>query len=133
MQAVTDHGRRVSVSARAEGTYVVVALAGELEIASAPALREELFSLLRPAASRLVLDLSAVSFADTSGLAMLVGTGHRAGQLGGFLRLAAPAPAVTMVLRLTGLYGQFDIYPSVRAAITGPLPADGRPAPTAAR
>ena len=133
MQAVTDDGRRVSVCVCAEGTYVIAALAGELEIASAPALREELFGLLRPAASRLVLDLSAVSFADTSGLAMLVGTGHRAGQLGGFLRLAAPAPAVSTVLRLTGLYGQFDIYPSVRVAIAGALPADGQPAPTAAR
>ena len=90
-----------------------------LNIASAPALREQLLNVLRPAVSRLVLDLSAVSYADASGLAVLVGTGRRAGLLGGFLRLAAPVPAVTRVLRRTGLYRQFDIFPSVRAAITG--------------
>ena len=58
-----------------------------------------------------------MSHADASGLAVLVGTGRRAGRLGGFLRLAATAPAVTSVLRRTGLSGQFDIFPSVRAAM----------------
>jgi anti-anti-sigma factor len=100
------------------GGYVIAALSGELGIASAPALREQLLSLLR-AASHLIIDLSAVEHADASGLAVLVGSGRRARLLGGSLRLAAPSPEVARVLSATGLKQHLDIFPTVRAAITG--------------
>jgi anti-anti-sigma factor len=101
----------LSVSSRSERGYVIAALSSELDIACAPALREKLLGSLRPAASRLVIDLSRVSYADASGLAVLVGTGRRAALLGGFLRLAAPTAAVDTVLRITGLHRQLDIFP----------------------
>jgi anti-anti-sigma factor len=100
------------------GGYAIAALSGDLGIASAPALREQLRSLLR-AASQLIIDLSAVEHADASGLAVLVGSGHRARLLGGSLRLAAPSPEVARVLSATGMNQHFDIYPTVRAAIIG--------------
>jgi anti-anti-sigma factor len=105
---------------RTELGSAVAALRGELDIASAPTLRDQLLGLLRPAASRLIIDLSAVSYADASGLAVLVGTGRRAWLLGGHLRLAAPSPEVTRVLSMTGLNRQLDIFPTVYAAITSP-------------
>ena len=114
----TAVGLSISSRSEPERAYVIAALSGELDIACAPALREQLLGLLRPAASRLVIDLSAVSYADASGLAVLVATGRRAGLLGGLLRLAAPAPAVAKVLRITGLHQQLDIFPTVQAAIT---------------
>lgn len=46
-------------------------LRGELDIASVSALREKLLGLLSPAASRLIIDLSAVGYADASGVAVL--------------------------------------------------------------
>jgi anti-sigma B factor antagonist len=98
--------------------YVISALRGELGIASAPALREQLLSLLG-AASHLIIDLSAVEHADSSGLAVLMGGGRRARLLGGSLRLAAPSPEVAGVLSTTGMNQHFDIYPTVRAAIIG--------------
>jgi anti-anti-sigma factor len=100
------------------GGYVIAALSGELGIASAPALREQLLDLLR-AASHLIIDLTAVEHADASGLAVLVGSGRRARLLGGSLRLAAPSPEVARVLSATGLNQHLDIFPTVRAAITG--------------
>jgi anti-anti-sigma factor len=99
--------------------YVVAALSGELDLASAPALRQQLASLLRPAASRLIIDLSAVRSADASGLAVLVGSGRRARLLGGFLRLAAPSMAVAGVLSGTGIDEHLDIFVSLKAAIAG--------------
>ncbi len=60
---------------------VIVTLGGELDIMSAPALREQLLSLLRPGASQLVIGLSAVRYADSSGLAVLVGSQRRAALL----------------------------------------------------
>jgi anti-anti-sigma factor len=109
----------LTLTCRADrGGYVIAALSGELGIASAPALREQLLSLLR-AASHLIIDLSAVEHADASGLAVLVGSRRRARLLGGSLRLAAPSPQAARVLSATGLNQHLDIFPTVRAAITG--------------
>jgi anti-anti-sigma factor len=100
----------------------VAALRGELDIASAPALREELLALLRPEASRLIIDLSAVGYADASGTAVLVGSQRRAHLFGGWLRLVAPAPALAEVLAATGLNRYLATFPTIEAAIIGPLP-----------
>jgi anti-anti-sigma factor len=122
----------LSLTSRTErGGYVIAALSGELGIASAPALREQLLSLLRPA-SHLIIDLSAVEHADASGLAVLLGSRRRARLLGGSLRLAAPPPEVARVLSATGLNQHLDIFPSVRAAITGQPRPDEAIFPSAA-
>jgi anti-anti-sigma factor len=107
------------LSARTTGGITVAELAGELDIARAPDLREQLLGLLRPGSGRLVIDLSEVSFCDASGLAVLVSTARRARLLGGFLRLAAVSPQVGRVLQLTGLDRSLAIFPTVQAAATG--------------
>jgi anti-anti-sigma factor len=107
------------LSARTSGGITVAELVGELDIASAPALREELLSLLRRGSSRLVIDLSRVSFCDASGLAVLVSTRRRARLLGGFLRLAAVSPQVGRVLHITGLDRSLASFPTVQAAAAG--------------
>jgi anti-anti-sigma factor len=92
---------------------------------------EQLLSLIR-AAGHLIIDLSAVEHADASGLAVLVGSRRRARLLGGSLRLAAPSPEVARVLSATGMNQHLDIFPTVRAAITGQpgLPATIFPSAT---
>ena len=92
-------------------------ISGEIDIASVPVLRERLIGLPRPQASRIIIDLSGVTFCDASGLAVLVGASRRAGLLGGVLRLAAPAPMMATVLRLTGLHSRFEIFATVSQAI----------------
>ena len=92
-------------------------ISGEIDIASVPVLRERLIGLPRPQASRIIIDLSGVTFCDASGLAVLVGASRRAGLLGGVLRLAAPAPMMATVLRLTGLHSRFEIFATVSEAI----------------
>ena len=113
------HDASLSLTSRTDRSgYVISVLTGELGIASAPALREQLLSLLR-AASHLIIDLSAVEHADANGLAALVGSGRRARLLGGSLRLAAPSPEVARVLSATGMNRHLNIFPTIRAAITG--------------
>jgi len=109
-----------ALSVRLQDGYTAVTLSGELDIASVPVLREQLLGLLRPDASRIVIDLSGVTFCDASGLAVLVGLSRRAALLGGVLRLAAPAPLMATVLRLTGLYSRFEIFATVSEAIGAP-------------
>ena len=102
-------------SAGSRGGYSIATLAGELDISCAPALRERLFGLLA-ASNRIVVDMSGVSGCDASGLAVLVGTARRAERLGGVLRLAAPAPQVAKVIRVTGLDRRLETFATVEAA-----------------
>ena len=101
---------------------VIAAIRGDLDIASAPAVRERLLSLLSPGACRLVIDMSAVRYADASGLAVLVSTQRRAVLLDGGLRLAAPRPEVAGAMAVTGLSRHLAAYPTVRAAVAGRKP-----------
>jgi anti-sigma B factor antagonist len=110
----------LSLSSRIERGYLVATLSGELDIAAAPIVREKLLAMLAPAPSRLAIDLSAVSYADATGLAVLVATDRRARLLGGILRLAAPSPQVANVLSITGLNRHLEIFPTIHAAITSP-------------
>jgi anti-sigma B factor antagonist len=110
----------LSLTSRTEpGGRVIATLRGDLCIASAPALREHLLSLLRPPVSQLIIDLSAVERADASGLAVLVASGRRAGLLGGSLRLAAPSPEVARVLAATGMDRHLDVFATLQAAMAG--------------
>ena len=119
----------LTLSVRSQNGYTIAAIRGDLDIASVPALRERLLALLQPHASRIVADLSGVTFCDASGLAVLIGVSRRARLLGGVLRLAAPSPPVITVLRLTGLDRQFEIFATVLAATSVParlsVPAAG--------
>jgi anti-sigma B factor antagonist len=108
----------LSLATRTIGGITVAELSGDLDLASAPALRDQLLGLLRPGASRLVIGLSQVSYCDASGLAVLVGTARRARLLGGFFHLAEVSPSVDRVLRLTGLQWHFGVFPSIQAATT---------------
>jgi anti-sigma B factor antagonist len=114
-----DAGHITCIAWTAHRGPVVATLGGELDIVSAPVLREQLLSLLRPGASQLIVDLSAIRYADASGLAVLLGSQRRAVLLGGALRLAAPQPEVARVLAVTGMSRHFDVYPTVQAAIVG--------------
>jgi anti-sigma B factor antagonist len=121
--AVTGQTDIPALLTRAEDGCVVVILSGAFDITRAPVLREQLIRLLRPATCRLVLDMSLVSRVDAVALAVLVGTARRARLLGGFLRLAAVGPAVAMAVCAAGLDRQFEIFPTVRSAVSSPAGA----------
>ena len=120
MKPATTAAPGLALSAPTAAGITIAGLSGELDIARAPALREQLLGLLRPGSSRLVIDLSKVSHCDASGLAVLIGTGRRARLLGGFLRLAAVSPQVDQGLHITGLRQQFGVFPTVQAATASP-------------
>jgi anti-anti-sigma factor len=88
----------------------VVRLTGGLDLAAAPALREQLIDVLHRGTALLILDLSHVLSCDTAGLAVLIGTQRRARLLGTTVRLLAPSPPVAKVLRSTGLDRSFSIH-----------------------
>jgi anti-anti-sigma factor len=100
------------LSIRQRSARTTVMLSGELDIVTAPALRERLAALLRPGMGLVVLDLSDVRFCDAAGLAVLIGTQRRATGLGITFRLAAPRPHVTKLLRVSGLDRVLALLPT---------------------
>lgn len=129
--AISADGTLRHPRAAPPGGRTIVRLWGTLDIVSAPALRERLIDVLHRGAGLLVLDLSQVLSCDASGLAVLIGTQRRARLLGVVMRLAAPSPPVTTVLRSTGLYRSFTICPDLCGALSPELdePAGPTPAP----
>ena len=123
--AIEDIGASTATVMTERDGFVIVALGGELDIVAAPAVRERLLSLLRPGASRLVIDMSAIRYADASGLAVLGSTQRRAVLLGGTLLLAGPQPEVARVLAVTGISRHLKAYPTVQAALAGQTAASG--------
>lgn len=103
----------VGLSREQRADHTVIALDGELDIASTPSLRERLHSELADVAladpgPRVVLDLSGVTFCDASGLALLVDARRRTGP-GGTVVLDGPRPQLLRLLRVTGLDRVFTV------------------------
>ena len=82
------------------GETAVLRISGEVDISTAPQLRERLQQL---DSRSVVVDLSAMTFIDSTGLGVLVGAFKRLRESGGDLVLRAPTRATRKVLELTGL------------------------------
>jgi len=82
---------------------------GELDMSTAGALREPLLELAQHGAVHVTVDLSALSFVDSTGLSVLVTGLKRLRSQGGDLALRAPTPATRRVLEITGLTEVFAI------------------------
>ncbi|MCX5215830.1 STAS domain-containing protein [Kitasatospora sp. NBC_00240] len=82
----------------------VVEAAGELDLAGAPILHTAIHRALasRPASPKLVIDLAAVTFCDSTGIDALLLARTEAGRQGVTLHLAHPTHAVARVLEITG-------------------------------
>jgi anti-sigma B factor antagonist len=78
-------------------------LVGELDLDSAPQLLAEVVEQLASGASEVVIDLTALSFIDSSGLGTLVGCWRRARNAGATLIVANPSEDVWITLEITGL------------------------------
>ncbi len=92
----------LTIGVRYKPRYVLVAVAGEVDIATVPRLRERLWPLAasgRP----LVADLERVSFIDASGLGVLAGAAGLAAEYGGSLQVVCARRQIRRLFQLTGL------------------------------
>jgi anti-sigma B factor antagonist len=105
-----------SLSTRAYGGHVVVALCGELDVVDAASV----MAVLAAAAARdprIIVDLAALEFIDCYALGALGRVRSQARQAGGDLLLAAPRGQVRRILTLTGLIDVFSVHASVEEAV----------------
>lgn len=94
----------------------VVTPAGEIDLASAPALKSHLVGLLDDGYTRFVVDLSAVRYLDSTGLGVLIAFSRRLND-GGQITLAQPPRSVLALLELTGLDATFQVFTTVEDAL----------------
>ena len=99
----------LSLSTRTEGDRTVVTVGGEIDVYTAPKLREQLIDLVSSGNYHLVVDMEGVDFLDSTGLGVLVGVMKRILQHGGEMQLRAPRPAARKVFDITGLDRVFTI------------------------
>ncbi|MEH1123909.1 STAS domain-containing protein [Micromonospora sp. CPCC 206061] len=112
----------LTVSTEQRGDVVVVAVGGELDMATAPQLQNQISDLLDKGRSRLVFDLSELSFCDSTGLSVFVRAKNSCDEAGGQVRIAAPQRGVLRILEVSGLVEVLQTYPTVAEAIA-PEPA----------
>lgn len=107
----------VTVASRESGERTVVRVAGEIDVYTAPMLREELTILIDAGQADLVVDLLDVSFMDSTGLGVLVGLLKKVKTLGGQLRLVIDQEKVLKVFRITALTQVFSIFATLDEAL----------------
>jgi len=107
---------RVS-SERLDGDFGVVTVAGEVDIFTAPQFKECLVELLDSGVRHLVVDLSEVTFIDSTALGVLIGGVRRVHGAGGAMTLVVTSRPVERVLSVTGLDRVFSMHATRAEAI----------------
>jgi anti-sigma B factor antagonist len=94
----------------------VVEVEGEVDLATAPTLQDALVEAIAAEPTEVVVDLSGVTFMDSTGLAALVRAHQRAAERGGSMRLVGASKGVRRILDLTGLDRVLEIHDTLDAA-----------------
>jgi len=99
---------QIAIVSRPIGDGIVLAVSGEIDLATSPAVERE---LLQAAESHdlVAIDLSATSFLDSSGLHTIIAADLRLRERGGRLLIVDGPPQVSRVFELTGLSNHLDL------------------------
>ena len=100
-----------------EKGVTVIAPSGRLDVTGAPALRTAIAEAVKDGPMRIVIDMEAVTFVDSTGLGSVIAGLKLVRSSKGDLRLAAPNQQVRVVLELTTLDRVFPYYATVEEAL----------------
>ncbi len=95
-----------------------IAVSGEVDVATAPTLREHFYAAVDRGREVVVVNLSAVTFIDSTALGVLIGTQERGAEQGTQLRIILKEPRIVKIFEITGLTERFSIFPTVVEAVT---------------
>jgi anti-sigma B factor antagonist len=109
LESVNGHSPdQIAIVSRRLAHGIVLVLSGEIDLATAPAVERE---LLRAVESRdlVAIDLSNISFMDSTGIHVIIKAHQRLRERGGRLLVVQGPPQVTRIFELTGLNDHLDI------------------------
>ena len=107
---------RVNAQVTPDGRAGVIVAEGEIDLAAAPRLREAMTDHLAAGRVHLLMDLTSVTFIDSTGLGVLVGAAKKTGGLGGSLRIVCTNDRVLRLLAITGISRSMTVLPTVEEA-----------------
>lgn len=107
----------LSVSKTSAGDVPILAVNGEVDVYSAPALKDQIGELIQSGKSTLIVDLSGVAFLDSTGLGALVEARAATTEAGGSLPIVCNQERILKLFTITGLDGVFSIHPDISAAV----------------
>ncbi len=96
----------------------IVDVEGEIDVYTAPRLRELLIDLVNNGSYQIVVNMEKVEFLDSTGLGVLVGGLKRVRAHDGSLDLVCTQERILKIFRITGLTKVFGIHNSVDEAIS---------------
>jgi len=106
----------LTLATHQEGDSTVVVVGGEIDVYTAPKLREQLIDLVTGGSYHLIVDMEGVEFLDSTGLGVLVGGLKRVRAHDGTLKLVCTQERILKIFRITGLTKVFPIFNSVAEA-----------------
>jgi anti-sigma B factor antagonist len=95
----------------------IVAVGGEIDVYTAPKLRDKITELVAAGTYDLVIDMEGVEFLDSTGLGVLVGGLKKVRAHDGTLQLVLTQDRLLKIFRITGLAKVFVIHDSADAAL----------------
>jgi anti-sigma B factor antagonist len=95
----------------------VVAVAGEIDIFTAPAFKQRVSAPIDAGSTRLIVDLTAATFIDSSSLGVLIGAHRRLKRRGGTMAVVCENDAIVKTFRITGLDGVFRLVRTLDEAL----------------
>jgi anti-sigma B factor antagonist len=107
-----------NVSSQSDDGVALITVNGEIDIATAPALRAELAS--PHMGSTVIVDLTGVTFLDSTALGVLVSARKTCREVGADFRLVLSEPRILKVFEITGLTSVFSISPTLEEARNTP-------------
>ncbi|MGB9378522.1 MAG: STAS domain-containing protein [Mycobacteriales bacterium] len=99
------------------GDRTVVEVGGEIDVYTAPKLREQLVELVNDGSYHLVVDMEGVDFLDSTGLGVLVGGLKKVRAYDGSMELICSQDRLLKIFRITGLAKVFTIHDSEAGAL----------------
>ncbi|MDQ1357301.1 MAG: anti-sigma factor antagonist [Acidimicrobiaceae bacterium] len=99
--------------------YTMLTVEGEVDVYTAPLLRQKLVELADSGVSRIIVNLEAVEFLDSTGLGVLVAALNRLRRQDGDVELICSQARILRVFEITGLTKVFTIHQSLDAVSSG--------------
>lgn len=113
----SDEPEGLTVDVSSGDDVDLVTVAGELDLATGPHLREVLRGLLAASRNHVVIDLDRVTFIDSTGLGVLIAVHRRVTAAAGSLALVCNSPRCMRLMEITGMTRVFTFHDTAQDAL----------------